>query len=329
MMRIWRFDSFGSLANLRLMEAPVPEPVEGEVVVRLACAALNPADRILILGHYPRAGTPPFAVGRDGAGTVVSAPEGSRFQEGDAVVVLHGDLGVTRDGTLAEYVAAPEISLAPLPAGWTFEEGAAAPLVALTAWQALVEVCALEPGQTVLLTGAGGGVGTMAVQLAKGLDARVVALTRGPAKRARLAALGADMVLDAAPGQDWVQAGKSALDGDLVDAVVDNLAGPFLQQAINLARDRARIAIVGLLAGSKSELIGATILFKRVRIEGVALGSYTPAEKQKAWEGALAVLERTGARPVIDRVFPFDRVPEAFEHLGHSPFGKVVIRIRG
>ena len=131
-MKSWRVHEFGTIENLKLEEIQVPKPGVGEVLIELEFAALNPADRLLVEGNYPRPGTPPFAVGRDGCGVVVGS-HGERFKVGDRVIILRCEIGVTREGTLAEYVTAPEEVLAPLPAGWTPQEGAAAPLVNLTA----------------------------------------------------------------------------------------------------------------------------------------------------------------------------------------------------
>ena len=111
------------------------------------------------MGRYPKPGKPPFAVGRDGCGTIETPCPGGRFKKGDVVVLLRSPIGITREGTLAQYVAAPEEILAPLPDGWTREQGAAGPLVHLTAWQALVDEGLCETGQTVLVTGAAGFIG--------------------------------------------------------------------------------------------------------------------------------------------------------------------------
>ena len=323
-MRIWRFHDFGSLDTLRLEERSIPEPDPGEVRVKLSYAALNPADAYLIRGQYPRAGTPPFAVGRDGCGQVVSA--GQRFKEGDWVVILRGETGVTRDGTLAEYVTVAEESLAPLPEGWTAREGAAAPLVFLTAWQALVDAGGLTGGQTVLITGASGGLGTAALILAKCMGARAIATTRSPEKQVRLRELGADAVADT-DAEDFVSAAREAMDGGRADMAVENLGGPFIQHCIQLVKEQGRIAVVGLLAGLKSEIIVGQLIFKRARIEGVQVGAYTPEAAQEAWRGVVESLEGTGRRPVIDNTYAMDDVRRAFDRLAEGPMGKVIVAV--
>jgi NADPH2:quinone reductase len=324
-MRIWRFHSFGDLGSLELEHVPDPVPAHGEIRVRLDYAALNPADRYLILGQYPRAGEPPLAVGRDGCG--VADTDGQRFKKGEEVVLLRSDLGVSRDGTLAEYVCVPEVSLAPLPEDWTSMEGAAGPLVHLTAWQALVDVGKITGDDTVLITGASGGVGTAALVQAKGFGARVIATSRSEEKRERLLELGADAVVDSS-AEDYVALIKNILKDGRVSLVVENLAGPFLQKSIDVLAEGGRIAVVGLLAGLSSEVSIGTLLFKRARIEGVQVGAYTPEESQHAWNRIVSHLAATGARPLVDEIFPMTEVPEAFEYLKKGPFGKVLVDVR-
>lgn len=324
-MRIWRFHASGDLGSLRLDHVPEPEPAPGEVRVRLDYAALNPADRYLILGQYPRAAAPPLAVGRDGCGTADT--DGTRFKKGDAVVVLRSDIGIERDGTLAEFVCVPEESLAPLPREWTPMEGAAGPLVHLTAWRALVDVGGITGSDTVLITGASGGVGTAALMQAKGFGARVIATSRDPQKRERLLALGADAVVDSA-AEDYVRQIKNILQGGRVSLVVENLGGPFLQKSIDVLAPGGRIAVVGLLAGLSSEVVIGTLIFKRVRIEGVQVGAYTAEESQQVWSRIVTHLGATGARPLVDEIFPMAEVPAAFEYLKKGPFGKVLVDVR-
>lgn len=326
-MRIWRFHEPGSLDNLQLDEMPVPEPGAGEVLLKVERAALNPADAFLIEGKYPRPGKPPLAVGRDGCGVIEKALDGGRYNKGDRVILLRSDVGVTRNGTLADYVTVPEASLAPLPEGWSPEEGAAAPLVFLTAYQALLDVGGLLPGHTALITGASGGVGTAAVMLGRAYGALVVALSRSEENRQRLLELGADVAVDAS-APDMEEQVKKALGGGRVDVVVENVAGPFLQKSIDLLREKGRIAVVGLLAGLTSEIVIGKLLFKRARIEGVQVGSLTAAEAQEAWIQIVKRLNSINARPVVDRVFPMDKVPDAFQHLRSGVFGKVVVDVQ-
>ena len=327
-MKIWRFHEFGPIENLKLEEVDKPKPGPNEALVRLRYASINPADRFLVARQYPRPGTPPLAVGRDGAGVIEQAPEGSGFTPGDRVMLLRSEVGVQRDGTLAEYVTVPVESLAPIPEGWSDEEGDAGGLVQLTAWQALVTEGGLDPngaeGRNVLISGASGGVGTAAVIQARAMGARVIALSRSEEKRRVLESLGAHLTFDS-EAPDLVDRVKEALGGSKVDVVVDNLAGPYMDRYIAMCGFRARICTVGMLAGVQVGFNIGKMIFKRIHICGIAVGSQTPAEARASFNKLVATLGKTGARPLVDRVFPFEQVQEAFAHLQRGPMGKVVI----
>ena len=326
-MRAWRFHEFGDLANYTLEEVPEPVPGDGEVLIRTRYASLNPADRLLIEGKYPGAGDLPLTVGRDGSGTIEKAAEGSRFKVGDEVIVLRSEIGITRQGTLAECVATPDSVVAHLPKGWSLQEGAAAPLVYLTAWKALVVQGRLRKDQSVLVTGASGGVGIASIQLAKALGAKVVALSRSEEKRGQLKELGADEALDdGAP--DLPEKVRAALNGKGPDVIIENLGGARLDQHIGMANLNARIMVIGLLAGRMSEINMGQVLFKQVRIEGVHVGKLVPTQVQDGWRRIVETLGTTGARPVIDTVFPMEQVQEAFAHLAGGHLGKVLVEVQ-
>ena len=324
-MRAWRFHQPGDLANLVLEDVPEPEPAPGEALIRVACAALNPADRYLVQGKYPRAGTPPFTPGRDGSGTVVRPVPGGRFQEGDAVCVLGGLTGISRQGTLAEYAAVPEEWLAPVPAGWTLEEAAAGPLTHLTAWRALVVRGELVPGETVLVTGASGGVGSAAVSLGAALGARVVALSRDAERRAALMERGASVVVNAA-APELESLLKEALGSDRPALVVENLGGSWLDLALRLAAPGGRIMVVGLLAGLSAPVTLGLLIHKNLKIEGLSVGNYTPDEAQEAWRHIVALLDGAQQRPPVGFVADFEGVQKGFARMAQGLLGKVVIR---
>src|SRR5215475_5097100 len=149
-MRAWLLDSFEGVDKMRLAEVPDPQPGPGEVLLRPAFAALNPADAFLAQKMYPANPPLPHVLGRDGAGEVVAVGEGvTNVRKGDTVGVLRCDVGVEKWGTLAELTVAPADSIAPVPAGWSLEEMTAAPLVFLTAWQALTMWGELPKGSVV------------------------------------------------------------------------------------------------------------------------------------------------------------------------------------
>ncbi len=325
-MKAWRFAEFGRIENLVLGEWPDPDAGDGEVLIRLKFAALNPADRLSVEGRYPGVGGLPLSAGRDGSGIVEHAGANSAFRVGDAVVVLRSEIGITRQGTLAELVAVPERSVARLPGGWSFEEGAAAPLVYLTAWKALVSQGGLAPGQTVLVDGATGGVGIAAIQLAAALGGKVVGLTRDASKHAALLELGAFAAVDANPDglEDRV---RTSLEGGGVDIAIENLGGAYVQAHLALANPGGRILVIGLLAGRTVQVDLGLLLFKQARIEGVHVGQYAPSEAQAAWKTIAETLDRAKARPLIDRVYPMAGVQEAFARLAGGHMGKVLIEV--
>ncbi len=327
-MRVWRFHETGDIANLKLETGDIPKPDAGEALVALHCAALNPADRYLVQGQYPRAGAPPFTPGRDASGVIVQAVPGGRFQEGDAVCLLGGLTGVSRPGTLAEYCAMPEAWLAPVPKGWSFEEAAAAPLTHLTAWRALTVCGALKSGETVLITGASGGVGTAAVFLAKALGARAIALSRSEEKRRVLVeTLGADAALDS--NSPTLEKEARAAAGDQpITLSLDTLGGDYLEKCVRITGSGGRIMVVGLLADLTAKITVGLLIHKNLRLEGLSVSAFAADEAQRAWSTLVDCFQRTGTRPIISRSFPLAQAQEAFAHLQAGPMGKVVIRCR-
>jgi len=326
-MRAWRFHEPGNIANLVLEEVEKPQLKPGEALVQLECAALNPADRYLVQGQYPRAGAPPFTPGRDGAGVVVEVGLDSRFKPGDKVCLLGGGLtGVSLPGTLAEYAPIPEAWLAPVPDGWTFEQ-AAATLTSLTAWRALVVCGKLQSGETVLITGASGGVGTAALFLAKALGARIVALSRSEEKRERLIAMGAAAAIDS--GSPTLEKEVRAAAGDRpVSLVVENLGGPYLEKAARIVAPEGKIIVVGLLAGLTATVTIGLLIHKNIQIEGMSVNNFKAEEAQEAWKQIVVLYAENHHRPPISKVFPFEQVQEAFAHLLSGPMGKVVVRCK-
>ncbi len=327
-MRAWLFHEPGDIANLVMEEVDLPMINQGEVLVELECAALNPADRYLVQGQYPRAGTPPFTPGRDGAGTVIEVGHNSKFRMGDKVVLLGGGLtGVSLPGTLAEYCPMPEAWLAPMPQGWEFEEAAAGSLTNLTAWRALVVCGGLKQGETVLVTGASGGVGVAAVFLAKALGANVIALSRSEEKRQKLIGLGADAAIDT-DSPNLEREVRAAAGDTPLSLVVENLGGPYLEKCVRMVAPEGRIMVVGLLADLKATVTVGLLIHKNIRIEGLSVANYKPEEAQTAWKKIVELYQRSHYRPVISREFFFEDVQKAFAHLQEGPMGKVVVRCK-
>ena len=188
-MQAVRMHATGGPDVLRLEDAPTPEPGRNELLVRLRSAAVNRVDLALREGKMPIGKPFPHILGVDGAGAVVRGNWGDA-RPGDRVFVSGDTLGRLRDGTYAEYVCVPSSLVLPMPREMRYEDAAALGLSALTAWQALVDRASIQPGQSVLIHAAGGGVGVAAIQIAKLLGARVIATASTDAKLERARQLG-------------------------------------------------------------------------------------------------------------------------------------------
>lgn len=324
-------DSFDGVEKLRLGDVPDPQPGSNQVLLRLRFAALNPADAFLAQAMYPAKPSLPHILGRDGVGEVLAVGASvSNVKAGETVGILRCDVGVEVWGTLAEKVVVPASSVAPPPAGWSLEQTAGAPLVYLTAWQALTQWSdppAPPPaGSVLLVTGASGGVGTASVQLGKSMGLTVVALSRSAEKGAKLRAMGADHVFD--PGDPNLRkAAIAAIAPKKVDIVVDNIGGALFNQVLATLGYGGRISVVGRSAGEVPNFNTASLFFKRNRIGGVAVSDFTAEQAQSAWKEITGRLNAIGQKPVIDHVFPFEEVKQAFARLAEGPMGKVLIRV--
>ncbi len=331
-MRAWLMETYNGVGSLKMADVPPPQPGPGEVVIRTRFAGLNPADAFFAQKMYPANPPLPHVLGRDGAGELIAVGAGvNGFRIGDTVGILRGENGVNRWGTLAEMTVVPAENLVPLPRGWRLEELAAAPLVFLTAWQALTMWTTPggpESGSVVLITGASGGVGVAALLLAKSMGLHVVALSRSADKRSRLKELGADFAFD--PGDpDLVKTIGRAIAPKKVALAVDNIGGDLFPQIIATLGHGGRVSVVGRSGGEVPRFNTATLLFRRVRVGGVAVADYSVGDAQATWREIVARLDRLGCRPIVDRVFPFADVKAAFARLAEGPMGKVVVDCGG
>jgi NADPH2:quinone reductase len=209
---------------------------------------------------------------------------------------------------------------------------ASAPLVFLTAWQALTQWSEPETpppaGSVVLVTGASGGVGVATVLLAKSMGLTVVGLSRSEAKGEKLKALGADAVFSP-EDRDLRAKVSAAIAPRKVDLAVDSVAGPLFPQLVAMLGYGGKISVVGRSAGPVPEFNTGTLFFRRNRIGGVAVHDYTPESAQKVWKEIVRRMDEAGKRPVIDRIFPFEELLAAFGRLEEGPMGKVVVRVAG
>jgi NADPH:quinone reductase-like Zn-dependent oxidoreductase len=226
-MRAIRQQAFGGPEVLEVTEVERPVPLPTEVLVRVRAAGVNPVEAVIRSGQFPLLGQPPFILGWDVSGVVEGIEPGvTRFLPGDEVYGLPFFPRPAR--AYAEYVAAPSRQLARKPAGLSHAEAAALPLAGLTAWQALVDTAQVAAGQRVLIHGAGGGVGHLAVQIAKARGAHVIG-TASAAKHDFVAGLGADELID-------YRAADFAAHAGGVDVVLDTVGGATARRSIGVLR---------------------------------------------------------------------------------------------
>jgi NADPH2:quinone reductase len=326
-MKAWLMDDYGGIGGFRLADAPGPVPQPDEVILQVHYAALNPADRYLAENLYPAKPRLPHILGRDGMGTVVEVGSAvGDVRVGDRRAILRGEVGINRPGTFAQRVAVPAQDLVEIPTGWSEPEAAGATLVYLTACQALTMWGPLPPSAVVLVTGASGGVGVAAVQLAAAMGHKVLALSRSPEKSRRLEQLGATAAFNPEDPK-WRLAVKTMLAPRRVDLAIDNIGGELLPEVIDTLGENGRVSVVGRLAGPVPSFNTATLFFRRLRLGGVAVSAWTNAESRAAWQQVVDLLARAGARPQVDNVFAFDQVPQAFERLAQGPMGKVLLAV--
>jgi NADPH2:quinone reductase len=325
-MRALLTNSPGGWNSTQIAEVAL-EPGQGDhVLVAIKAVGLNPADAFQIDGKYPGGPKPPFVVGRDAAGVVLQDDPAGIWKAGDQVVVLQSSTTNLRDGTLCEQRGIAAENLARLPQGWSFVEGAAAPLVYLTAWKCLNGPAPLNSDHWVLVTGASGGVGLAAVQLAAAAGAQVVALSRSEFKRRRLTGEGAQFTF--APDDPQLKEKIGAATGRKgIGVVVETVGGPSVTQAVHLLGTYGRISLVGVLAGVDASISIPALMFKRVSLHGILVSDDDPATAHKSWAQIVALLEKSGRKPIVDRVFPFEHTRQAFDHLRGDVFGKVVVEV--
>jgi NADPH:quinone reductase-like Zn-dependent oxidoreductase len=288
--------AFGGPEVLRLADVPAPSPEPAGVVVRMRATSVNPIDLVVRSGVFPLLGDPPFILGWDVSGVVEAVDPGvSRFQVGDEVYGM--PFFPRAAGAYAEFVGAPSRQLARKPAALSHVEAAALPLVGLTAWQALVDIADVQPGQRVLIHGAGGGLGHLAVQLAKHRGAEVIG-TASAAKHAFLRSLGADQLID------YRRADFTAEVRD-VDVVLETIGGDYADRSLSVLRP-------GGLLVTAVERLNAT-LPARAGAAGVRFAAVSVEPDYVALEQLAALAEAGAVRPYVQAALPLEEAAKAHQ----------------
>ncbi|MGW6686445.1 NAD(P)H-quinone oxidoreductase [Streptomyces sp. NPDC054961] len=309
-----------------LVWAEVPDPVagDGEVVVEVAASAVNRADVLQRQGVYhPPPGASRFP-GLECSGRIASIGPGvSGWSVGDEVCAL------LAGGGYATKVAVPAGQLLPVPAGLDLVTAAALPEVVSTVWSNVFMVAGLRPGETLLVHGGSSGIGTMAIQLAKAVGARVAVTAGGKEKLDRCAELGADILIDYRE-QDFVAELKAATDGAGADVILDIMGAKYLARNVDALAVNGRLAIIGLQGGVTAELNLGALLAKRGAITATTLRS-RPLEEKAAIVAAVRehvwpLVETGRVRPVVHATYPLREAARAHQVLESSTHvGKLLL----
>ena len=323
-MRALRLHELGGPEALLIEDFPEPQPIDGEVLVHIAYAALNRRDCFITRGLYPGIALP-VTLGADGSGVRADTGEvvlidpmlnwgekSNVWSEGAQV------LGMPRDGTLADALVIPKENLHPKPPHLTHAEAAALPLAGLTAYRSLVTRGRASAGETILVTGVGGGVQSFVLQFAVALGARVIATSSSDEKLARAKALGAEYCINYRTNPDWYKELRALPP---IDLAVDSAGGEAFARAIDAVRPGGRVVTYGGTT-PQANIRLFSIFWKHLDILGSSMGS------PRDFTEMLAFVSRCGIHPAIDHEFPLERSADAFRRLeANEQFGKIVIAV--
>jgi putative PIG3 family NAD(P)H quinone oxidoreductase len=309
---------------LSLGDLPDPVPGAGEVLVDVAATAVNRADLLQRQGNYP---PPPGAsdvIGLECSGTVAEVGEGvAGWTVGDEVCAL------LAGGGYAERVAVPAGQLMPLPPGLDLVTAAAVPEVACTVWSNVFMVARLQPGEQFLVHGGAGGIGNMAIQLAKAFGARVHTTAGSAEKLALCAELGADVTINYRE-DDFVDVVRQESDGHGADVILDNMGAKYLARNVDVLAPEGRLVVIGMQGGTRAELDLATLLRKRGSVTATSLRGRPVADKAAICaavvEHVWPLIGEGKVRPLVHRTLPLAEVAQAHALLESGDHvGKVVL----
>jgi NADPH:quinone reductase len=322
-MHAWLCENPTGLDAVQWKEMPTPQPKAGEVLIEIKAASLNFPDTLIVQNKYQFKPPPPFVPGSEYAGIVAAVGEGvTHLKPGQPVACLTGT------GGFATHAIAPAAVCMPLPDAFPFADAAAFIMTYATSHHALIDRAQLKAGETVLVLGAAGGVGTAAIQIAKVMGARVIAAASSDDKCALCKAQGADVTINYSGG-NLRDAIKAATDGKGPDVVYDPVGGEFAEPAFRSIAWRGRYLVVGFAAGPIPSLPLNLPLLKGASIVGVFWGDYSRREPKanRAMLTELAGWYAEGKiKPVIDRQMPMAELKEAYAHMGSRGVkGKVVL----
>lgn len=324
-MRALVCNEYGPAETLRIEAWPEPVAGAGQIAVAVAAAGINFPDVLSIAGRYQVRTPTPFVPGNEAAGTVTAIGAGvQRFKVGDRVVVA------TRGGAFAEHCVALEAMALPLPTELDFAQGAGFAVTCGTSYHALRQCAQLQPGETLLVLGAAGGVGVAAVEIGKALGARVIAAASSTAKLDFARAAGADELVNYAdaPLKDAI---KELTGGAGVDVVCDPVGGELAGQAFRALAWHGRYLVIGFASGDIPAFAGNIALLKEASIIGVWWGTWcekNPAQQAENMQELAALISAGKLHPRISERYTLDDFAAAFAAItARRALGKVVFQM--
>lgn len=325
-MQAWLCENPVGVDALQWKELPTPQPRAGEVLVRIEAASLNFPDLLIVQNKYQHKPPLPFVPGSEYAGVVEAVGEGvTHLKAGQRVACLSGT------GGFGTHTIAPAALCIPLPPDFPAVDAAAFIMTYGTSHHALVDRAQLKAGETLLVLGAAGGVGTAAIQIAKVVGARVIAAASSDEKCELCKSIGADATIDYSQGnlRDSI---KAATDGKGPDVIYDPVGGDFAEPAFRSIAWRGRYLVVGFASGPIPSLPLNLPLLKGASIVGVFWGDFARREPKAnaAMMGELAQWYAQGKiKPVIDRTMPMAQLKEAYAHMGSRGVKGKLVMVNG
>ncbi len=318
-MKAIRVEEFGEPEVMKLVEVPMLEPGPGQVLVRVHAVGVNPVETYIRAGTYARKPALPFTPGNDGAGVVEKVGEGvQEFRAGDRVY-----LAGSSSGTYAEYCLSSVAQVQRLPEKASFAQGAAMGTPYATAYRGLLQRGGAQPGETVLVHGASGGVGTAAVQLALAYKMRVFGTAGTERGREMVREQGAEEVFDH-HATDYLARIKEATGGRGIDVILEMLANVNLGNDLTILAPRGRVVVIG--NRGRVEIDARETMARDADIRGMVLPNTPPEDMASLHAALVAGLEDGTLRPVVGQELPLAEAPQAHRAvLEPGAFGKIVL----
>lgn len=334
----------GNLDKIQIGEVNTPTISPNEVLIETKFGALNHLDIFVVRGWPGLTLNMPHVIGADGSGIVKEiGSEVTTLSVGDKITInpgiscgkcemcLSGQqvfckqfsiLGENKWGTFAQYLKLPEISVLKIPDGFSLEKAAAAPLTFLTAWRMLITQAGIKPNDYVFIHGAGGGVSSAAIQIAKYYGAKVITTTSTSKKMEMAMNLGADHVINYKETKDYRNQVFELTNKHGIDVVIDNVGQATFPTSIRLLRPGGRLITCGVTSGPLSKINIADIFWKHLEIKGSTMAN------QGEFRAVMQLVLDGTLNPIIDKVYPLENVREAEEYLSDgNQFGKVLIKV--